>query len=60
MEESKVFFSSNPKTRVFLGVRSIGKFKELIEKANTQAKQLQETINELEYFEIEFEFKVEK
>lgn len=37
MEESKVFFSSSPKTQIFLGVRSIDKLKELIQKANTQA-----------------------
>ncbi|EGT4968477.1 TPA: hypothetical protein KOS98_003450 [Clostridioides difficile] len=59
MEESKVFFSSSPKTQIFLGVRSIDKLKEIIQKANTQANQLQETISELEYFEIEFELKVD-
>lgn len=45
---------------VNISVTNINEFKELMNRANKEVRQLKETISELENFDIKFEFDVNK
>ena len=42
--------------KVFIAVTNINEFKELVETANRQARELQKTIQEINGFDLEIEF----
>lgn len=56
-EKEETVYLNSSNVKLFLGVRDIKEFEELIENINDRICQLQESINRLSQFNIEFEIK---
>ncbi|HBF2286034.1 TPA: hypothetical protein KQC86_003240 [Clostridioides difficile] len=56
-EKEETVYLNSSNVKLFLGVRDIKEFEELIENVNDRICQLQESINRLSQFNIEFEIK---
>ncbi|MCC0693420.1 hypothetical protein [Clostridioides sp. ZZV14-6387] len=56
-EKEETVYLNSSNVKLFLGVRDIKEFEELIENVNEQVYQLQEAINKLARFNIEFKIK---
>lgn len=54
MDRERVYTANN---RIYLSATNLNEFDTLIETANRQAKELQETINQLRCFDIQLEIK---
>ena len=57
MKKEEAVYLNSSNVKLFLGVRDIKEFEELIENVNERICQLQESINKLAQFNIEFEIK---
>ncbi|HBG4073022.1 TPA: hypothetical protein KQC97_002714 [Clostridioides difficile] len=56
-EKEETVYLNSSNVKLFLGVRNIKEFEELIENVNERICQLQESINKLAQFNIEFDIK---
>ena len=57
-KESSEETSKNPKGSLYIEVKNLPEFQQLIEKAKKEADQLQKTINQLNSFELKIDFNV--
>ncbi|EGT3856551.1 hypothetical protein [Clostridioides difficile] len=56
-EKEETVYLNSSNVKLFLGVRDIKEFEELIENVNERICQLQESINKLAQFNIKFDIK---